>query len=65
MSNRSLNQYRIPAHTVAMRAKARVFNTIGGRDEHRVARHFEQTLYSPYSTKLDPRVPPSGYTNGN
>ena|ERR1035437_3600813 len=61
MSNRSLNLYRIPALTVVMRAKAKVLSTQDGRDENRVACHFEQPLYTPYSTALDPRVPPSNY----
>src|ERR1035438_9277252 len=62
MSNRSLKQYRIPAHTVVMLARAKVFSTQGGQDENRVACHFEQPLYSPYSTTLDLRVPPSDYS---
>ena len=61
MSNRSLNQYLIPAHTVVMRARAKVFSTQDGQDENRVACRFEQPLYTPNSTTLDLRVLPSDY----
>jgi|ERR1035437_4044714 hypothetical protein len=61
MSNRTMNQSGIPAPTLAMRARAKVFSTQDGRDEDRVACHFEQPLYSPNSTSLDIRVPASDH----
>jgi hypothetical protein len=63
MSNGIMNQSGIPSPTLAMRTRAKVFSTEDGQDENPVACHFEQPLYSPYSTTLDLRVPPSDYAS--
>src|ERR1039458_1191878 len=57
MSNRSLNQYRIPSHTAAMRAKAPVFNTERGKHEKSVGGHSKQPPCYLHPTILEVRVP--------
>jgi hypothetical protein len=61
MSNRVINQLGVPGPTLAMRANVPVFNTEDGQYKNRVACHFEQPLYTPYSTPLDLCVPPSDH----
>ena len=56
MSNRIFNQSNAPASSAAMRAKAPVFGTEDRLHENRIAGHYEQPLYSPYSTVPDLRV---------
>ncbi len=63
MSNLIMNQSGILAPTLAIKARPKVFRTFDGRHVDRVAGHSEQLLYTPYSTTLDLRVPPSDYPN--
>jgi hypothetical protein len=61
MSNRTMSESGVLASTLVMRSNAPVFNTEDGQFKNRVACHFEQPLYTPYSTPHDLCVPPSNH----
>ena len=56
MSNRIFNKSGTHALSVAMPDRAPVFSTEDRPHENHIAGHFEQPLYSPYSTAPDLRV---------
>ncbi len=50
MSNRIMNQFDVPASTLAMRAKENVFSREDQLHENRVAGNSEQSIYPTYPT---------------
>src|SRR5260370_10170621 len=56
MSNRIMNQFGVPAPTLAMRAKAPVYSTEDLLPENRVAGHSEQSIYPTYPTTFKPYI---------
>ena len=56
MSNRIFNKSGAHALSVAVPDRTPVFSTEDRPHENRIAGHFEQPLYSLYSTTPDPRV---------
>ena len=57
MSNRTINQSCVPAHPLAMRAKAPVFSTEDGLYENRVGGNSEQSTYPTYPTTFKAYAP--------
>ena len=57
MSNRTINQSRVPDPPFAIQAKAPVFSTEDGLYENRVGGHSKQSTYPTYPTTFKPFAP--------